>query len=167
VNSFSDFLAQFVEQDNRNTSSQIAAPYYETLAKAVAAKDRTTLEVDFQHLQQFDDELAERIAQDYYRIEKWLAEALKGFTKKAIPAQDQVHFPPSCAPPGGAPRTASAASCCRPPRARQRARVREGCGAAAGACARGVRGTHGAGSRWGRQRMRRSGRCPSTTCTTQ
>jgi len=52
VNSFSDFLAQFVEQDNRNTSSQIAAPYYETLAKAVAAKDRTTLEVDFQHLQQ-------------------------------------------------------------------------------------------------------------------
>ncbi|KAJ1479284.1 MCM2/3/5 family-domain-containing protein, partial [Baffinella frigidus] len=90
VNSFSDFLAQFIETDTRNTSSGISAPYYETLSKAVAARDRTTLEVDFQHLQQFDDELAERVSQDYYRIEKWLAEALKRFTKKAIPSQDQA-----------------------------------------------------------------------------
>ena len=90
VNSFSDFLAQFIETDTRNTSSGVAAPYYETLAKAVSARDRTTLEVDFQHLQQFDDELAERVSQDYYRIEKWLAEALKRFTKKAIPTQDQA-----------------------------------------------------------------------------
>eukprot|EP00954_Amorphochlora_amoebiformis_P003009 236265-Amorphochlora_amoeboformis.AAC.1 len=48
-------------------------------------EDRTTLYVDFQHVQEYKQVLADSIAVHYYRVEPYLMQAVKGLLAKHLP----------------------------------------------------------------------------------
>ena len=61
---------------------------YKNIAKNMLKKDKITLEVDFKHVQDQDQELAERILTNYYVMEKHLRRAVNDFVKSLGIAQE-------------------------------------------------------------------------------
>ena len=81
--SFLNFLRGYEERSHDGvTSSANQSREYEDIVKMVYEKDRTTVEVNFKHVLNFDDDLADRLKQEYYRFERVLRAALNTFAKQ-------------------------------------------------------------------------------------
>ena len=61
VDSVSSGLVRYEERAHDGATSSNQPREYEDIVKMVYEKDRTTVEVDFKHVLNFDDDLADRI----------------------------------------------------------------------------------------------------------
>lgn len=85
---FYDFLTGYEDQepvagDTEPTSS--ARRYYVTMVSVMREFDQTTMTIDFEHLNSYDEEVAQAIVVDYYRFEVALRAALYRLVKEHEP----------------------------------------------------------------------------------
>mmetsp|Transcript_18343 Transcript_18343/g.45021 ORF Transcript_18343/g.45021 Transcript_18343/m.45021 type:complete len:922 (-) Transcript_18343:85-2850(-) len=87
---FIDFLEEFSSTPNDGGSSSLsngAQPVRDYLHQLMGMQknDRTTMYVDFQHVQQYKQLLADSIAVHYHRVEPYLMQAVKTLLGKHVP----------------------------------------------------------------------------------
>jgi len=84
---FSDFLESFSSIQDGYSSQSNNQPVHDYMHQLVnmQTNDRTTLYVDFQHIVDYKQILADSIAQHYYRVEPYLMQAVKGLLSKHLP----------------------------------------------------------------------------------
>ena len=59
--------------------------YYERQAELLKRNDRTTMEIDFDHLSAFDDALSTMVFQNFYRLEPYMRRAVSQFMLEVEP----------------------------------------------------------------------------------
>jgi DNA replicative helicase MCM subunit Mcm2 (Cdc46/Mcm family) len=75
---------RYEEQRNDGVTSSNQPREYEDIVKMLFEKDRTTVEVDFKHVSNYDEDLADRIKAEYYRFERVLKASLNQFAKQVV-----------------------------------------------------------------------------------
>lgn len=88
---FYNFLTSFVTEDDIDTlaSQGRIRTLYEEQIVAMIRNDRTTVYVDFAHINDFDRELAEAIQLEYYRFEPFLRRSVQEYVGQEHP--EYVH----------------------------------------------------------------------------
>ena len=87
----SRFMIQEAELSLRTSSDRDrdANPReYKNVARNMIKRDKITLEINFKHIQDHDQELADRIFTDYYQMEKTIRRAVNDFVKSLNVAQE-------------------------------------------------------------------------------
>ena len=56
----------------------------------ISNHEKNTLMIDFQHLKEFDDELADQIQSEYYRFEPFLQEVIREIIHNDFPQKEDL-----------------------------------------------------------------------------
>lgn len=87
---FFKFLNSFGADAAADDAGSQAQSMYAQAVQRMRQEDTTTLYVDWQHFMEYNNEIAEHVAVQYYRLEPSLRKALQNFVRQIAPEMLQV-----------------------------------------------------------------------------
>lgn len=92
---FHKFLSTYTEGNAEGDDSQ-AEPFYRTQVQAMRQDDSSTLFVDWSHFVDYNNQIAEIVGSNFYRLEPSLRKALQNFVREVLPEWMQVRLCRPC-----------------------------------------------------------------------
>eukprot|EP01080_Neovahlkampfia_damariscottae_P008664 gene8664-611_t len=87
---FKEFLETLLNSSDFQTEETKSKQDYKKQFYQISNRQKNTLLIDFQHLKEFDDELADQIQSEYYRFEPFLQEVIREIIHNDFPNKDEM-----------------------------------------------------------------------------